>query len=213
MRTLGRVRGSSCERRHYHKQLLRWFLCHIFRFAHLEYIMTVPREIAQEMGGKGAAVLKEVKFDASQLDDLQSVAEQLFGDPATPGSLGYRRVLVRPRIQWWKIGLQCLLPVLATLLLGPLLVRRGMDGMAACALCLTALALYVLLRGRRALICLIQIYQRYAPASIRNRCRFEPSCSQYMILALEKYGLCKGLKKGIGRLKRCNINYGGFDLP
>lgn len=153
-----------------------------------------------------------MKFDASQMDDLQSVAEQLFGDPAMPGSFGYRRVLVRPRIQWWKIGLQCLLPALAASFLGTLLVRRGMDGTTACTLCLAALALYVLLRGKRALICLIQIYQRYAPASIRNKCRFEPSCSQYMILALEKYGLFKGLKKGVERLKRCNINYGGFDL-
>lgn len=34
-----------------------------------------------------------------------------------------------------------------------------------------------------------------------------------MILAIEKYGLIKGLQKGICRLKRCNIDGGGFDFP
>jgi putative component of membrane protein insertase Oxa1/YidC/SpoIIIJ protein YidD len=34
-----------------------------------------------------------------------------------------------------------------------------------------------------------------------------------MILSLEKYGLRRGLSKGIGRLKRCNIDNGGFDEP
>lgn len=35
----------------------------------------------------------------------------------------------------------------------------------------------------------------------------------YMIMSLQKYGLIKGLKKGIDRLRRCNINDGDFDLP
>jgi putative component of membrane protein insertase Oxa1/YidC/SpoIIIJ protein YidD len=34
-----------------------------------------------------------------------------------------------------------------------------------------------------------------------------------MILALQKYGLWKGLRKGIDRLRRCNIHNGGFDYP
>ena len=45
------------------------------------------------------------------------------------------------------------------------------------------------------------------------KCRFEPSCSQYMILSLQKYGLWKGLAKGIDRLKRCRAKDGGFDEP
>ncbi|MBR5314328.1 MAG: membrane protein insertion efficiency factor YidD [Clostridia bacterium] len=66
---------------------------------------------------------------------------------------------------------------------------------------------------KRILICLVQMYQRFAPDSIRKKCRFEPSCSQYMILSLKKYGLWKGLAKGIDRLKRCNTQDGGFDYP
>ncbi|NLZ46061.1 MAG: membrane protein insertion efficiency factor YidD [Clostridiales bacterium] len=52
-----------------------------------------------------------------------------------------------------------------------------------------------------------------APESLRKQCRFKPSCSEYMILSIEKFGLLKGIIKGICRLKRCNINGGGFDFP
>ena len=63
------------------------------------------------------------------------------------------------------------------------------------------------------LILIIKIYQKVAPISLRDKCRFEPSCSNYMLQCLEKYGFFKGLKKGINRLKRCNTNDGGYDYP
>jgi len=37
-------------------------------------------------------------------------------------------------------------------------------------------------------------------------CRFYPSCSDYSILALEKYGLITGISLSINRIKRCNPN-------
>ena len=72
---------------------------------------------------------------------------------------------------------------------------------------------YFMFLLRYVLIFIVKIYQKIAPISIRSKCRFEPSCSNYMLQCLEKYGLFKGLKKGINRLKRCNINDGGFDYP
>lgn len=66
---------------------------------------------------------------------------------------------------------------------------------------------------KRFLIYLITVYQKYAPMHIRQACRFEPSCSNYMMMALEKYGVFKGLYKGIGRLGRCKPPNGGLDLP
>ena len=60
---------------------------------------------------------------------------------------------------------------------------------------------------------LIHFYQRTAPRRIRESCRFEPSCSEYMILSLEKFGLINGLKKGITRLKKCKPPFGGTDYP
>lgn len=73
--------------------------------------------------------------------------------------------------------------------------------------------IYILVWLKNIIIFLIKIYQRIAPISIRNKCRFEPSCSNYMMQVLTKYGLIKGLYKGFKRLKKCNITGGGFDYP
>ena len=60
---------------------------------------------------------------------------------------------------------------------------------------------------------LVLLYKATAPMSLRNRCRFEPSCSTYMIMALQKYGFVIGLYKGIRRICRCHPPNGGEDLP
>jgi uncharacterized protein len=63
------------------------------------------------------------------------------------------------------------------------------------------------------IISFIRLYQKTAPTRIRNSCRFEPSCSEYMILAIQKYGVTKGVLKGANRLKKCKIPNGGIDYP
>lgn len=63
------------------------------------------------------------------------------------------------------------------------------------------------------LIGLVLLYKAIAPMSIRNRCRFEPSCSTYMIMALKKYGALVGFCKGLRRISRCHAPNGGVDLP
>lgn len=43
-------------------------------------------------------------------------------------------------------------------------------------------------------------------------CRFTPTCSEYGIQAIEKYGFVKGWSKAIWRIIRCNpFNKGGYD--
>jgi len=43
-------------------------------------------------------------------------------------------------------------------------------------------------------------------------CRFRPTCSDYAIQAVEKYGFIKGGVKAVWRVLRCNpFNSGGFD--
>ena len=71
--------------------------------------------------------------------------------------------------------------------------------------------IYGLICMKPAVICLICIYQRYAPDSVRRKRRFEPSCSVYMIQAVEKYGVYHGIRKGINRLRRCKPGFGGFE--
>ncbi len=74
------------------------------------------------------------------------------------------------------------------------------------------IAVVVVTIKRFAIGCVL-MYKAYAPMKVRERCRFEPSCSTYMILAIEKYGLIKGFIKGIKRIKRCKPPNGGVDYP
>lgn len=62
-------------------------------------------------------------------------------------------------------------------------------------------------------IFIIRVYQKYAPYQIRSTCLYVPNCSEYMILAIQKYGLIKGVKKGLKRYKRCEPPHGGIDYP
>jgi putative membrane protein insertion efficiency factor len=68
-------------------------------------------------------------------------------------------------------------------------------------------------RTTNALIGAIRIYQRVAPRRLRAVCRFHPSCSAYSILALEKFGLTKGVSVAVKRLARCRYPNGGIDNP
>ncbi len=66
----------------------------------------------------------------------------------------------------------------------------------------------------------IRFYQRtlsldHGPLKVLapyGRCRFHPTCSEYAINALEKYGLVRGGIKACWRILRCNPwNKGGID--
>ena len=66
----------------------------------------------------------------------------------------------------------------------------------------------------RLVITLIRFYQKKISPLFGPKCRFYPSCSQYAILAIKKYGLLKGLLKAIFRILRCNpLSKGGIDYP
>lgn len=65
-----------------------------------------------------------------------------------------------------------------------------------------------------AVIGAVRLYQRYAPEDIRRRCLFKPTCSEYTILAVQKYGVIRGLKKSYIRLfKRCKGRIYQIDEP
>ncbi|WP_409969079.1 membrane protein insertion efficiency factor YidD [Bengtsoniella intestinalis] len=65
---------------------------------------------------------------------------------------------------------------------------------------------------RYTLMWFIRLYQRYAKSETRLRCHMTPSCSEYSILALKKYGVLRGVPKMIGRFKRCSYP-GSIDYP
>jgi putative membrane protein insertion efficiency factor len=64
----------------------------------------------------------------------------------------------------------------------------------------------------RPFVLLIKGYQKLISPLLPHSCRFYPSCSEYGIQALTKYGLIKGGAKTIWRILRCNpFNKGGYD--
>ncbi|HEY6347199.1 MAG TPA: membrane protein insertion efficiency factor YidD [Bryobacteraceae bacterium] len=58
----------------------------------------------------------------------------------------------------------------------------------------------------------LRIYKRWISPLLPSACRFYPSCSEYMMEAVEKHGAWRGIALGIGRLLRCHpFCQGGFD--
>ncbi|KPU26451.1 hypothetical protein TR13x_10060 [Caloranaerobacter sp. TR13] len=65
---------------------------------------------------------------------------------------------------------------------------------------------------RKLIIILIRMYQKFISPLKPRTCRFYPTCSEYSIKAIEKYGLIKGGLMSIKRIIRCNpLNPGGYD--
>jgi putative membrane protein insertion efficiency factor len=61
---------------------------------------------------------------------------------------------------------------------------------------------------------LLLFYRRCVSPFLPHMCRFDPSCSVYMLEAVRKYGVFLGVIKGICRLCRCHPwNPGGHDPP
>ncbi len=67
---------------------------------------------------------------------------------------------------------------------------------------------------QRLLIALVRFYQRAISPLLGSNCRFSPTCSQYTIEAIEKYGVIRGLWKGVRRIARCHpFSRSGYDPP
>ncbi|MDR2156427.1 MAG: membrane protein insertion efficiency factor YidD [Clostridiales Family XIII bacterium] len=61
-------------------------------------------------------------------------------------------------------------------------------------------------------VVLIKGYQKFISPFLPPTCRFYPTCSEYFVQALEKYGFLKGSYLGIRRILRCHpLNPGGYD--
>lgn len=134
------------------------------------------------------------------------------------------RPLIRPEIHWWKVAVIAAAVLIAdifgtcgVLYLLPQFAWYERIGMAVgwqffiifTVLCLVS----IVILAKQIVIFTIRVYQRYASYDIRSSCVFIPNCSEYMILAIKKYGLISGIKRGFDRLNRCHPPNGGEDYP
>jgi putative membrane protein insertion efficiency factor len=61
---------------------------------------------------------------------------------------------------------------------------------------------------------LVRLYKLFLSPLLGKNCRYDPTCSTYMIQAIEKYGLLRGVWKGTLRILRCHPRSpGGWDPP
>ena len=62
---------------------------------------------------------------------------------------------------------------------------------------------------KRVLQAMIRFYQKYISPSRPPCCRYIPTCSQYAMEAVEKYGAWKGGWLALKRILRCHPFYHG----
>ena len=123
------------------------------------------------------------------------------------------RIIIRPDISVRKEVLKILLSLLVLFVMIVLIGKYLLSGMYFMMFCLGVCLIYFRLFIRKILITMIILYQKYAPESVRGACLFEPCCSEYMRLSIEKYGTVKGFIRGIKRISRCRYPNGGIDEP
>ena len=62
---------------------------------------------------------------------------------------------------------------------------------------------------KKLLLSLITLYQRFVSPAFPGKCRFRPTCSEYAIEAIRKYGVQKGGYLALRRILRCLPFYKG----
>lgn len=65
---------------------------------------------------------------------------------------------------------------------------------------------------KRVVIWLVNQYQRFISPLFPPSCRYYPTCSNYMLQSVQRFGILKGGIMGIARILRCNpFVRGGYD--
>ena len=65
---------------------------------------------------------------------------------------------------------------------------------------------------RNIMIHMIRLYQKHISPMKRTKCPYIPTCSQYGLEAIQKYGALKGGLLAVWRILRCNpFSHGGYD--
>ena len=66
--------------------------------------------------------------------------------------------------------------------------------------------------AQKSTIKMVKIYKKIISPLFPKKCRFYPTCSEYMIESIKTFGATKGFFMGIARIGRCNhFHKGGYD--
>ena len=67
--------------------------------------------------------------------------------------------------------------------------------------------------ARAVVLAPVRLYQRAISPALPQRCKYHPSCSQYAVTAIRRFGILRGLVLTAWRLLRCNPwSHGGVDF-
>lgn len=65
---------------------------------------------------------------------------------------------------------------------------------------------------KKGLLAILFFYKRVISPLLGNRCRFYPTCSDYMAESIRLHGVFRGIGMGTGRLLKCHpFHPGGYD--
>lgn len=114
------------------------------------------------------------------------------------------RPLYRPKITFLKAGLilvgTVILSISVSILLYKIVLRVGFF-LPKNIYYSSFFIFEVIVFSRFIAIMGVKLYQHYAPENVRRRCLLKPTCSEYAIIVLKKYGTVIGLIKIWRRLK------------
>ncbi len=68
------------------------------------------------------------------------------------------------------------------------------------------------MRARHVFLLPIRAYQRFISPGLPDRCKYDPTCSEYAVQAVGRFGILRGVVLAGWRLLRCNPwSHGGYD--
>lgn len=147
-------------------------------------------------------------------ENAKEIAEQMILAQVRQEYEQPERIVIRPKAKVWK-DILLLLTVLTAMISALIIMHNSFSAKTGLfvMVCIFSGLGYFAVLGRKLLLTLITVYQKYAPGFVRSACLFEPCCSEYMRRSVLKYGAVKGSINCIKRILRCRYPNEGVDEP